>query len=74
MAKNYDHFTMELIPDKTLLRLGLHILSTKYLEDRAPCFTKITKHGNIGFYRKVVEKDGKKTVIDLEKEASKKKS
>ena len=49
-----------------------------YLEDRVPCFTKVTKHNNIGFDRKVVEdedgeEDGKETVIELKQETSKKK-
>lgn len=79
MAKNYDNLIMALIPNKTLLRLGLHILFTKYLEDGAPCFTKVTEHNNNNFDHKVVwdkngKKDGKEVVTNSEKEASKKKT
>ena len=70
---------MALIPDETLLRLGLHILSTGYLEDGARYFTKITEHNNTGFDRKVVkdedgEEDSKEAVTNSEEEASKKKA
>ena len=49
------------------------------MEDRAPCFNKVTEYNNISFDHKVVEdkdskKDGKEVVINLEEEASKKKA
>lgn len=77
MAKNYDKLTTAPIPDETLLRLGVHILSIKYLEDRAPRFIKITKHNNTSLNYKAVEdedskEDGKEAVTDLEEEVSKK--
>ena len=70
---------MALIPDETLLRLGLHILSIGYLEDRALCFTEVTEHDNTGYNRKMVEdedgeEDGKEAVTDLEEEVSKKRA
>lgn len=34
---------MEVITDKVLLRLGIHILVTKYLEEGALCFSKVTR-------------------------------
>lgn len=77
LAKNYNNFTTTLIPDKTLLRLGFHILSIGYLEDRAPCFTKVTEDDNTSFNREMVEdevgkEDGKEAVTDSEEEACKK--
>lgn len=67
------------ISDQTLLRLGVHILSTVYHEDEASHFTKVTEYNNIGFDHKVVEdedgkKDSKKTITNLAKEANKKKA
>ena len=78
LAKHYDNFTTTLIPDKTVLRLGIHISSMRYLEDEAFCFTEVTKYDNIGFDHKVVQvedgkEDGKETITDSEEEASKKK-
>lgn len=79
LAKNYNNLITALISDKTLLRLGLHILSTEYLEDGAPHFTKVTKHDNTGFDCKVVsdedgEENGKETVTNSEEEVSKKRA
>ena len=79
MAKNFKNLTTTLIPDETLLRPGLHILFTGYLEDGAPCFIKVTEYDNTGFDYEVVEdedseEDGKEAVTDLEEEASKKKA
>ena len=70
---------MTLIPDETLLGLGLHILSTGYLEDGALCFNEVTEHDNTGFNSKVVEdedgeEDGKEVVTNSEEEASKKRA
>lgn len=67
---------MALISDETLVRLSVHILSTKYLEDKTLCLTKILKHNNVHFNYKVVEiedskKDGKEMHTNLEIEASK---
>lgn len=64
LAKNYDNLTTTLIFDETLLKLGVHILSTGYLKDGTR-FTKVTKHDNICFDHKMVEnknakEDGKK--------------
>ena len=77
LAKNYKNLTMALIPDETLLRLDLHILSTGYLEDRATRFTKFTEYNNSSFDHKVVEdedgkEDGEEVVTDSEEEVSKK--
>ena len=54
-------------------------MSTGYLEDRALCFTEVTKHNNTSFDRKVVEdkhgkEDGKEAVTDSEDKTSKKKA
>ena len=54
-------FTTALFSNKTLLKMGVHILSIRYLEDEPFCFTKITKYDNLSFDNKVVEdEDGKK--------------
>ena len=79
LAKNYENFTTALIPDETLLRLGLHISSTGYLRDGALRFTKVTENKNTSFDRKVVEdedgkEDGEEAVTDSEEEASKKRA
>lgn len=51
---------MILIPDESLWRLGVHILSTEYLEDGAFSFIAVTEHDNISFDHEVVEdEDGK---------------
>lgn len=76
MAKNFDNLTMIFIFDKTLLRLDIYILSTRYLKNRAPCFFKVTEHNNICFDYKIIEdengkEDGKEMVTNLEEEASK---
>ena len=70
---------MALILDEILLRLGLHISSTGYLEDGAPRFIEVTEYDNTGFDRKVVEdedgeEDGEEVVTDSEKKASKKRA
>ena len=70
---------MAFIPNESLLRLVLHILSTRYLDDGAPCFTKVPEQDNTSFGQKRVEnedgeKDGKEAVIDSEEEASKKRA
>ena len=70
---------MALILGETILRLGFHISSTRYLEDGASCFTEVIEHDNIGFDRKVVEnengaEDSKEAVIDSEEGASKKRA
>lgn len=67
---------MALILDKTLLRLGIHILSMDYLKDIALYFTKVIKHNNIDFDRKLFEdendkKDGKEAVTNSKEETSK---
>ena len=76
MAKN---LTTIFIPDETLLRLDVHILSIEYLENRAPYFIEVTRHNNIGLDHKVVEnedgkKDGEEAITNSEEEASKKKA
>lgn len=77
--KNFNNFTIVFILDKALLRLNVHILSKKYLEDRIFCFIKITEHDNINFNYQIIEddnnkKNGKKAITDLEKKRSKKKA
>ena len=72
LAKNYENLTTAPILDEILLRLGLHISSTGYLEDGAPRFTEVTEYNNTSFSRKVVEEedgkeDGKEAVTDREK-------
>ena len=67
---------MTLIPDKTLLRLGIHISFMRYLEDRALCFTEIIEYDNISFNCEVVKdendkEDGKEAVTNSEEETSK---
>lgn len=76
--KNFHNFTIVFILNKALLRLNVHILSKRYLEDRTLCFTKITEHDNVDFNFQMIEddnnkKNGKKAVTDLEKKGSKKK-
>lgn len=61
------------------MRLSIHILCIKYLEDRDFYFIKIFKYNNISFDCKIIEdedskEDDKKTVTDLEKKTSKKKA
>ena len=61
------------------MRLGLHISSTGYPEDRTFCFTKVTEHNNTSFNYKVVEdedgkKDGKEAITDSKEETSKKRA
>lgn len=51
---------MTLIPDKTLLRLSIYLLSIGYLENGAFFITKVTEHKNIGFYYKVVDNEDNK--------------
>lgn len=41
-AKNFNDVSAEVITDKVLLKLGIHILATEYLEDEVFCFTKVT--------------------------------
>lgn len=77
LAKNSNNLITALIPNKILLRLGLYILSIRYLEDGAFCFTKVIKHDNIGFDRKMVDnengkEDGKEAVTNSEVEVRKK--
>ena len=77
LVKNYKILITTLISDESLLRLGLYILSTEYLEDGAPHFTEITQYDNTGFDRKVVKEengkeDGKEAVTDSKEKASKK--
>ena len=76
MAKNYDNLTTALILNETLLKLGVHILSTGYLENRAFYLTKVIKYDNFDFNHKMVkdkdgEEDGKKVITNLKEEASK---
>ena len=79
LAKNHKKLTTAVISDETLLRLDLHISSTRYLENRASHFTKVTEHDNTSFDRKVFDdengkKDGEETVTNSEEEASKKRA
>ena len=59
---------MELIEDKTLLRLNMYILATRYLEKGAYCIVEVTKDN------KKANEDGRKakTVSNLEEETKKK--
>lgn len=58
---------MTLIFNKTLLRLGVHILSTGYLKNKALCFTELFDHNNVSFNQKIVadedSKEGSKEVV-----------
>lgn len=67
------------ILEEALLRLGIYISSTRYLEDGASCFTKVTKYNNIDFDCEVVEdengkEDGKEAVTNSEEKTSKKRA
>lgn len=70
---------MTLILNKTLLRLGVYILSIEYLEDRAFYFTKVTEYDNSNFDCKVIEdenseEDGIEAVTNSKENVSKKKA
>lgn len=41
LAKNLNDINVEVIADKTLLRLGIHILAIVYLEEKVLYFTKV---------------------------------
>ncbi len=43
LAKNFDQVSNELIAEKDLLRLDVHISAPGYLEEEKPCFTKVTE-------------------------------
>lgn len=45
---------MKLIDDKALLKLNIHILTMRYMEKEAFCFTKITENNE------KINEDGKK--------------
>ena len=60
LAKNFNSVNAKVIPNKALLRLGIHILATGYFEERAPHFTDV-----IGNHEEINEKA--KTVFDLQK-------
>ena len=67
------------IPNETLLRLGLHISSTRYLEDKIPRFTEVNKYVNTGFECEVVEdksgkEDSEEAVTNSVEEASRKRA
>lgn len=68
MAKNFNGVSTELIDNKTLLRLNIYILATKYLEKKASYFTKATKDN------KKANEDSKEVemVSNSEKEIKKK--
>lgn len=69
---------MALFPDETLLRLDIYILSKRYFEDGALCFTGVFEQDNIDFDCKVVEdenakEDDKEAVTNLKEKPSEKK-
>ena len=58
---------MELIEDKALLRLDMHISAIGYVEEGAPRFTKVTRD------EEMIEDGGEaETVSDSEEESKKK--
>ena len=67
MVKNFNSISTEVITDEFLLRPGIHILATRYLEKRVFCFTKVIRNN-----KKINEKV--KTVFNLKKEIKIKKS
>lgn len=46
LSKNFDDISDELIANKDLLRLNIHISMPGYLKERRPCFIKITEDNN----------------------------
>lgn len=70
---------MTLILNKTLLRLGVYILSIEYLEDGTFYFTKVTEYDNSNFDCKVIEdenseEDGIEAVTNSKENVNKKKA
>ena len=63
MAKNFNSIIAKVIANKALLRLGIHILATEYLQEGALCFTQV-----IGDNKEMNEKI--KTVSDLKQEVN----
>lgn len=61
MAKNFNGAEANVIADKALLRQGIHILNTKYLEKEVFCFTEMIRDNE-------EMNEEAKTVSDLEKE------
>lgn len=66
-----------LILDKVLLRLAIHILSIKYLKNKALYFIIVIEYNNPGFNRKIIEdknskENGKKAVTNSKKKKQKK--
>ena len=67
MAKNLDSVSAELIDDKALLKLDMHISATGYLKEGAPRFTEVTGD------EEIIENGGEaETVSDSEEENKKK--
>ena len=67
LTKNLDGVSAELIEDNALLRLDMHISTTGYLKEGAPCFTKATGDEEI-----IEDGAEMKTVSDSEEENKKK--
>lgn len=44
LIKNFNKISTEIIADKALLRLDIYILTMRYLEKGALCFTKVTQN------------------------------
>lgn len=70
-AKNFDDVTNELIANGNLLRLDIHISALGNLEERRPCFIKVTKDNNEELDLNAKEKP---MVSDSEKETIKKRA
>ena len=69
LAKNLDSVSTELIKNKALLRLNMHILATRYLEKGVFHFTKVIKND-----KEMIE-DGKEAeMVSNSEEETKKKS
>lgn len=68
LTKNFDLVSNKLIFEKDLLRLDIHILVLGFLEERKPCYTKVTEK----YKEKSNRDDIKEEYTNLEKEAIKK--
>lgn len=66
MVKNIDGVDTELIENKALLRLHIHILNTRYLEKGALCFTEVNENNE-----KMIENGGKAGMVSNSKKESK---
>lgn len=68
LVKNFDSVRIQLIKDKTLLRLNLHILATRYFEEGTSCFTKVIKNNE-----KMMENGKKAEIVSNSEKVTKKK-